>query len=162
MIKVSDLPEELFIQLAIGVDTFENICDNFGISAQDAQVLEVDPEFVRRMRIATQSVEDDGRAFRTRCRTAVNGTIHRVMNMIADPNVPATVQLDAFKTLAKFGDLEPVRQQASQGPTGPQLVLNILPPNTTMPQNDMNVIDVTDFMEVVHMSPDESARFGAS
>lgn len=129
-LKINELPEEFFIDVAVGVDPFEDICDNYELSPEAAAQLEADPAFQRRLRIAKQVVEDDGRAFRSRCRVAVTNAVHHVVHMLRDTDVPASVQLDAFKTLVKFGDLEPAAKKDQSG-GGPALTLNIVAPDGT-------------------------------
>jgi len=125
---VDSLPEEFFIDLAVGVNSFLEICDNHGIDELTANTLQQDPKFQRRLRIATQAVEDDGSAFRARCRTAVAANIDTVMHMMKDPDVSASIQLDAFKTLVRYGGLEPAKAEATVS-AGPGLTLNIIAPD---------------------------------
>lgn len=128
IIPVSSIPDAFFVDVAVGVKEFPEICQIYNIDEQTAELLEDDPEFKRRLLVAEQAVTDDGRAFKARCRTAVNTTIGVVMNMMGDPDIPASVQLDAFKTLAKFGELEPAPKQANALASGPTLTLNIIAP----------------------------------
>jgi hypothetical protein len=127
-IRIESIPEEFFIDLAVGVGTYLDICDNYNIDETAASQLENDPLFQRRLRIAQQSVEDDGSAFRARCRVAVSESVDAVLHMIKDPDVPSSTQLDAFKTLARFGGLEPAKVEAGNA-GGPALVLNIVAPD---------------------------------
>lgn len=129
-VHIEALSEEFFIDVAVGVNSFADICDNYEIDPVSAKTLELDPVFQRRLRIAQQVVEDDGTAFRSRCRVAVTDSVHHVMHMLKDTDVPASTQLDAFKTLVKYGGLEPTREDSNMS-TGPQLVLNIVAPDGT-------------------------------
>jgi hypothetical protein len=173
-IRIEDLPEEFFIDLAVGTNSYVEICDNYGIDESTSVVLESDPLFQRRLRIAQQVVEDDGTAFRSRCRVAVANSVHHVVHMMQDTDVPASTQLDAFKTLVKYGGLEPQKEDNS-GVSGPQLVLNIVAPDGTttdfvakMPQKtSQNTIEDADFEEIDTpelsiLPPQASTLFGAS
>lgn len=122
-----DFPEAFYIDVAVGVHSFEELCSMHGIPAHVVETLEDDPDFKRRLALAKQSVEDDGRAFRARCRTVINNSIGHISRLMRDPDTPASTQLDAFKTLAKFGELEP--DKAAPAETGPQLTLNIIAPD---------------------------------
>lgn len=170
-ISIDSLPEEFFIDLAVGVNSFLDICDNYNIDQTTAEALKQDPKFERRFRIANQAVEDDGSAFRARCRTVVANNIDTVVNMMKDPDVAASVQLDAFKTLVKYGGLEPVNTQQTVS-SGPGLVLNIIAPDGSQavlgtpqptqhhqPQRSVtkNVTIDGDFIE----SPDEAKPISA-
>ncbi|MBT7538615.1 MAG: hypothetical protein HN683_04705 [Gammaproteobacteria bacterium] len=170
-LSIESLPEEFFIDLAVGVNSYVDICDNYDIDEATAQALETDPLFTRRMRIAQQVVDDDGTAFRSRCRSAVTNSVHNVVHMMADADVPASTQLDAFKTLVKYGGLEPPKTDET-GAAGPQLVLNIVAPdgavhNFGVATPPVTTVDVQDaeFEEVEPLSilpPAASNLFEAS
>ena len=127
-IQIESLPEAFFIDLAVGVHSYIEICDNYDIDEQTALAIENDPVFIRRLRLANQVVEDDGTAFKARCRVAVTNNVDSVMNMMRDPDISASVQLDAFKTLVKYGGLEPAKDLDGAS-AGPALTLNIVAPD---------------------------------
>lgn len=165
---VEQFPEEFFVDLAIGVSSFTEICDNYEVPPAVAAQLESDPVFQRRLRMATQVVEDTGEAFRSRCRVVVSNNVQNIANMMRDNDVPASTQLDAFKTLVKFGGLEPTRDAAT-GPTGPQLVLNIVAPDGTthaiggtQPRTiTAEPVEDAEFTELEVLPPAASSLFGA-
>ena len=176
-IRIEDLPDEFFIDLAVGTNPFLEICDNYGIDSQVAETLDKNPLFSRRLRIAQQVVEDDGTAFRARCRTIVTNNVHHIAHMMNDMDVPASTQLDAFKTLVKYGGLEPQKDENAIA-QGPQLVLNIVAPDgSTMSfgaQNSQNMshndpieadfeeITLDEAPELTILPPSASSLFGAS
>lgn len=127
-LQIEHIPEEFFIDLAVGVHSFEEICDNYEIPPAMVPTLETNAIFLRRLRIAQQTVDDDGTAFRARCRTAVADSVHHVLHMIKDSDVAPSTQLDAFKTLARYGGLEPAKAEGQQN-VGPGLTLNIVAPD---------------------------------
>lgn len=142
-ISIDTLPEEFFIDVAVGVHTYVEICDTYNIDETTAETIKNDPMFIRRLRVAEKAVEDDGSAFRARCRTAVSEGIRTVVHMMKDPEVAASVQLDAFKTLVKYGGLEPSKvEDANAG--APSLVLNIVAPDGSQFSSALSTpIDVT-------------------
>lgn len=176
--KASDLPETFYVDVAVGVTPFHTLCQMYEVPAHVESQLEGDPEFERRLAIAKQSVEDDGRAFRARCRTVVNNSVQHMQQVMRDPDTPASTQLEAFKTLARFGELEPEKNQTDAN-TGPQLTLNIIAPDGQSAMSlDMNsgaesegeVIEheprssdtqTLDVSQLPLMSPDEAERWGA-
>lgn len=173
-VRIEDLPEEFFIDLAVGTHSYVEICDNYGINESTALQLENDPLFIRRLRIAQQVVEDDGTAFRSRCRVAVANSVHHVVHMLNDADVPASTQLDAFKTLVKYGGLEPQKEENAAG-MGPSLTLNIVAPDGTttdfvaqIPQkmSHNHAIDAEfeeiEAPELSILPPQASSLFGAS
>ncbi len=126
-ITLQDIPDPFYLEVAIGVNTFEEVCDNYGLSPADVEALETDPMFGRRLRQAKTSVEEDGRAFRARCRNIVSNNLITVEGLMRDPDTSPSVQLEAFKTLVKYGELEP-RAVETQGSGGPSLTLTIVAP----------------------------------
>lgn len=173
-VRIEDLPEEFFIDLAVGTNSFLEICDNYDIDEPTANYLESQPLFQRRLRIAQQVVEDDGTAFRSRCRVAVANSVHHVVHMMQDTDVPASTQLDAFKTLVKYGGLEPQKEESAAA-NGPSLVLNIVAPDGTATDfvaqvsqkgADEDVFDAeyeeVDTPEFAILPPAASQLFGAS
>ena len=119
------LPDRFYVDCAIGVKPFADICASYSIDPTD-----IDPTdllFRKRLLQAEQAVEEDGQAFRARCRLVVNETIPKIQLLITDPDVPSSVQLEAFKTLAKLGALEPEKKK-EEAVTGPQLSLTIVAP----------------------------------
>lgn len=127
---IRKLPDRLFLDLAIGLDSFEDICDNYNIPESELPSLDEDPLFRRRVRLAKQAVHDDGVAFKARCRTIVADAIATVESIIEDPEAPASVRLEAFKTLVKFGELEPKQDVKSVASMSPGLSLTIIAPNS--------------------------------
>jgi hypothetical protein len=121
-----DLPTRFFIDVAVGVSPFEEICQAYGLDHTQVTTLAEDPVFAQRAVLAKQSVEEDGRAFRARCRTVVHEALPRMHAIIHDPDVPASTQVNAFQALVKYGKLEPETEQANQG--GNYLSLTIIAP----------------------------------
>ena len=126
---ITQLPDRFFLELAIGVQSFETICAIYNLDPETINQYEDDPTFQRGLAIAEQSVEDDGRAFRARCRTVVHDSIQRIQTLIKDPEVPPATQLNAFQTLVKYSGMEP-KPQAQQGAAGTTLTLTIIGPNS--------------------------------
>lgn len=120
----TSLPDRFYIDLAIGVSPFEHICRTYGLDPEDIHPLEADPQFNQRLLLAQQAVDDDGRAFRARCRTETYECIPAVREIALDPDAPAAARIEAFKTLVKFGALEP-KETTQNGATGPQIAFSI-------------------------------------
>jgi hypothetical protein len=126
-IAVSDIPDRFFIDIAVGVHTFEDLCAAHNLSPEAVTALTEDPRFQQRAALAKQAVEDDGRAFRARCRTIVNDSVLHMVQLMKDPETPPSTQLETFKTLVKFGNLEPETNKSADN--GPQLVFTIVAPD---------------------------------
>lgn len=148
MINPAVLPEQFYLDLAVGLLSFEEICDNYELPEEDLDDMVESPIYQRRLRLAIQAVEDDGRAFKARCRTLVTDNLHRVTQIMADPEAPASTRLEAFKTLVKFGELEPVKQEQAQA-SGPSLSLTIVAPGGERTEHSL--------IEAQPINPDDEA-----
>lgn len=137
MIPAMTLPERFFIDCAIGVRPFDEICLIHSLDPQDLDP--EDSEFKRRLKQASQAVEDEGAAFRARCRLIVNDSIPIVERILQNVETPPSVRMDAFKTLAKYGELEPSKDKEA-GYSGPHLSLTIIAPNGERMVNELNPI----------------------
>ena len=129
MINPKDLPDNFYLAAAVGIQSFEDILRMYDIPEEDAGELTAHPVFQQRLLLSRDAVETDGTAFFARCRLLAGQTMPAMINLIQDPATPATVQLEAWKTLVKYGRLEPQPKEQAAGPTGPQLTLTIIAPN---------------------------------
>ena len=125
-LQPTTLPDRFYIDLAIGAAPFDDICRTYGLDPEDVGALDADAQFTMRLLQAKQSVEDDGSAFKARCRSMVHETIQHVGRIVSDVEAPARDRIEAFKTLAKLGALEPKEDQTRT--TGPALSLTIIAP----------------------------------
>ena len=129
MINPQDLPDNFYLSLAVGVQPFDDILRMHEIPQEDASELEAHPIFKQRLLLAQELVEDTGQAFRARCRSIANDALPHIRALLRDTATPPSVQLEAFKTIAKYGKLEPEPKEQAAGPSGPQLTLTIIAPN---------------------------------
>lgn len=129
MIDPTSLPDQFYLAAAVGVRPYHEILTMFEISEEDADALQAHPVFQQRLLLAKDAVETDGTAFFARCRILAGQTMPAMINLINDAGTPASVQLEAWKALVKFGRLEPQPQAQNQAAAGPQLTLTIIAPN---------------------------------
>lgn len=127
-LAVRDLPDKLYVDLGIGATSLEDICASYGLTTEQIDVYKNDPDFIRRVAIATKTVEDDGSAFQSRCRTVVYRLIPVMEQLVKNPDEPAGARVDAFKSLVKFGSLEPKSVDTT---VGPSVSLTIIAPGGT-------------------------------
>lgn len=123
---IPEFPERLYIDLAIGTQAFEDTCWANGVDPDTVRPWEGSPEFQHNLLSAKRAVEDDGRAFRARCRTIVQESVSEMDTLIRDRDVTAGHRIEAFKTLAKLGELEP-KEEVRPG-AGAGLSLTIIAP----------------------------------
>ena len=127
-LQPTQLPDQFYIDLAVGIHGFADICQMYDLTTEAVEAIEETPQFKQRFKLAQQAVEDDGRAFRARCRTVVNRSIPHMEHMMLDPDTPSSTQLEAFKALVRYGKLEPEKDQQI-GPVGPTFSLTIVAPD---------------------------------
>jgi hypothetical protein len=131
MIDPTTLPDNFYLATAVGVRPFDEILTMFEIAPEDGEALQEHPVFQQRLLLARDAVETDGTAFFARCRILAGQTMPAMLNLINDSGTPASVQLDAWKTLVKYGRLEPM-PPTQQATVGPQLTLTIVAPGGEM------------------------------
>lgn len=125
---VEQIPERFYIDIAVGVLPFKDVCAVHKLDPVQVEAIEDDPIFQQRVKVAQQAVDDDGRAFRARCRSIINRSVVQMERLMGDPETPASTRLETFKTLAKYGEMEP-EKQAEAGKSGPTLSLTIIAPD---------------------------------
>lgn len=170
-VLIQNLPARFFIDLAIGAQSTDDICKLYNLKREDLEPHWEDPQFIHRLAVAQQAVEDDGRAFRARCKTVVHDSIPRMQQIIHDPDTPAATQLSAFQALVRYSGMEPEKQTANNIAQGPSLSLTIIAPggeqqrigisahNPALPDPDAIDLDPDDFESIPLASAEESALF---
>ena len=126
-LQPSALPDRLFIDLALEAAPVKDVCRLYGIAPEALEALRENDEFATKLLQAKQAVDDDGRSFRARCRTAVHLAIPKIIAVVNDPKAPHAARIEAFKSLVKYGQLEPKETQAQGG--GAHLTLTIVAPD---------------------------------
>lgn len=129
MTDPKDLPDNFYLAAAVGVQSFDDILKMYDIPEEAADDLTAHPVFQQRLLLAKDAVETDGTAFFARCRLLAGQTMPNMVDLIQDASTPATVQLEAWRTLVKYGRLEPQPKEQAAGASGPQLTLTIIAPN---------------------------------
>ena len=139
-ITAEELPDALYIELAVGVRTDEDIFSDYKLSPSTIRRVTSDPVFQRRLREAKVIVDDDGTAFRARAKRVISDEGLLVMrNHLVSPDTPASVKHDIFKTLARLAGFD--NQKSAEAPSGPTFVFEF---HTTSPEpNTSMTIDIT-------------------
>lgn len=126
IITADKLPDTFFITMAIGVKPMKEVMELYELTPADLTSLDADPLFHQRMAQAKDAVETDGSAFFARCRLLAGETLANVTTLIRDPGTSPATQLEAWKTLVKYGRLEP--SPAAATAAGPSLTFTIITP----------------------------------
>ena len=123
---ILDVPPQLIAEAAVGIDSLEDICARYHYTPEQTAQLRNDPGFKARVSRMEQDLKKEGVTFRMRAAHAAEDLMADVWQQAKDPKVGLSMKLDALKTLAKLGDLEPKQnaQAAAQG-SGFSLVINL-------------------------------------
>lgn len=126
-VPAAQLPDRFYLDMAIGTAPFEDICKTYELDPEVVRLHADDAVFSHRLLLAKQAVEDDGRAFKARCRVLAHKALPRLAAVVEDTQAPASAQIEAFKLLCKLGQLEPVENTQAQAGQG--LQFTIIAPN---------------------------------
>lgn len=114
--RLLDVPPELVLELAVGVDTFDNICQKFGYSPVETAQLRHDVSLKARVLKAESELQKDGFIHKHRAAFGADSILKILISRGMDPSTPLSVALDIYKELVKTGDLVPKQNtQINQG-----------------------------------------------
>ena len=115
---ILDVPPQLIAEAAVGIDSLEDICARYHYSPEQTEQLRNDPGFKVRVSRMEQELKKEGVTFRMRAAYAAEDLMADVWRRAKDPSVGLGMKLDALKTLAKLGDLEPKQNLNPQAAAG--------------------------------------------
>lgn len=99
------------LELAIGVDSLEDILDRYGIPPDRYSSLVELPAFRRELAATIRDVRENGATFKAKARVQAESYLEIVDELVYSEEVPAGVRLDAIKSLVKWGGLEPKEEK---------------------------------------------------
>lgn len=104
---ILDVPPQLIAEAAVGIDALEDICARYHYTPEQTEQLRNDPGFKVRVSRMEAELRKEGVTFRMRAGHAAEDLMADVWRRAKDPSVGLALKIDALKTLAKLGDLEP-------------------------------------------------------
>lgn len=123
--RLLDVPPELVLELAVGVDTFDNICQKFGYSPVETAQLRHDVSLKARVLKAESELQKDGFIHKHRAAFGADSILKILIARGMDPSTPLSIALDIYKELVKTGDLVPKQALAQQTTNGFSITINI-------------------------------------
>jgi len=114
---ILDVPAQLIAEAAVGIDSLEDICARYHYTPEQTALLRNDRGFEVRVSRMAAELKKEGVTFRMRAAHAAEDVMAEVWLRAKDPEVGLALKIDALKTLAKLGDLEP-KQNAPQVAAG--------------------------------------------
>jgi len=106
-------PTRLPIDLAMGVETHEQVLLRHGVSAEDYQQWAMTLAFRRVIAEAAKEVRDNGLTFKRMCAAIAEDFLGEIDAKLHDPELGFVTKMDTFKTVAKLGGLEPKEDKAA-------------------------------------------------
>lgn len=129
---VVEVPQQLVLEVAVGLDTFVEICARYGIDEEDAALLKENRLFQRQVRQAEAELKKDGTTFRMRAAHAAEDLLGDIWKKSVQPEVPLVQKLEAFRVLVKMADLEPKPSALPAGGSGFSVTISIPGSTTTI------------------------------
>ena len=112
-------PATLPVELALRVDTTENICRAYGINQEQWNALRSDPVFQIDLARAVSMVKKDGMSFKLKAQMQAEELLKTSWTMIHDvEDTPPSVRADLLKfTVRAAGYAEPAEKAGATGNT---------------------------------------------
>jgi hypothetical protein len=105
--KTAPWDPRLILDLAIGVDSLEEILARYGMSLSEYEHMSTLPVFKKELAQTMRDVRENGNSFRAKAKVQAEYYLQEVDELVNDKTTPAGVRLDAIKSVVKWGDLEP-------------------------------------------------------
>lgn len=96
----------LILDLAIGVDGIEDILTRYDLTEAEFEALASTPLFRRELSLAIRDARENGAPFANKARVQAESYLPVIDTMVVDPTTPASVRLEAIRSIVKWGKLE--------------------------------------------------------
>ena len=120
-----DFPPELVIELAVGIDTFDNICRKHGYNTSQIEFLRNSPVLQRRVAATDSELTRDGVTHKFRSSYVSDVALKVMHQRLLDPATPTGQVIDIYKETVKTADLLPKNNQVAQQGGGYSLIINL-------------------------------------
>lgn len=122
---ILDVPPELILEVAVGVDTLESICQKYGYSTSHVEQLRNDAGFKARVAKTESDLQRDGFTHKYRAAYGADIGLQEMIRMLKDPTVSNALKVDIYKELVKTADLVPKQNVQQQAGGGYSITINI-------------------------------------
>lgn len=143
MHPIIDVPQQLLLELAVGLDSFDDVCARYEYTPEMTAQLRRDPGVNARVARLAQELKNDGVTFRVRSAHAAEDLVGVIWAEAKRTDTPLATKLAAAQFLARMGDLEP---KPSAAPPGSRFSITIELPTSPSSANNHHptpVIDVS-------------------
>ncbi len=106
--NVNPWPPQLIMDLALAIDDQDTILQRHELSEANLAHLYNQPAFRRDVAVLTRELHESGVTFSSRAAVQAEAYLQTMDDIIMNPDTPASTRVDIFKTLTKYGKLEPI------------------------------------------------------
>jgi len=115
----------LVLDLALGVDSLQDILDRYDLNNEEYNALSTTPAFRRDLAQAIKDIREDGLSFSTKARIQAETYLPILDEMVNSLETPASVRLEAIRSTVAWGRLEPKNAKAEDVKNATQINVNI-------------------------------------
>jgi hypothetical protein len=120
-----DIPPALVTELAVGVGSFEDICQKYGYDKHQIEFLRDTPALQRRVATIESELTKDGYTHEYRSRYVSDVALQVMHQRLLDPATPTSQVVDIYKETVKTGNLLPKQNVAQTVGSGFSITINI-------------------------------------
>lgn len=115
----------LVLDLALGVDSLQDILDRYDLNHEEYNALSTTPAFRRDLAQAIKDIREDGLSFSTKARIQAETYLPILDEMVNSLETPASVRLEAIRSTVAWGRLEPKNSKGDEVKNATQINVNI-------------------------------------
>lgn len=122
---VLDVPQNLILEAAVGLDPLADICARYGYTPEQTEQLAANRGFQIQVDRAATEMKRDGVTFRMRAAHAAEDLIGDIWLAAKKSTTGLMQKIEAFKVLSKMGDMEPKAAVQANAGSGFSITINI-------------------------------------
>lgn len=110
-------PPTLPIEIAMRTSSTRAVCEEYGISEAEWDLIRFDPTFLGDLQRAADMLKEEGMSFKVKARLQSEELLKSSWRLIHDPTTPHAVRADLIKATARWAgyDVPPSMQQVAPG-----------------------------------------------
>lgn len=120
-----DVPEAMIIELAVGVNGFDDICRKYNYNTSQIEQLKANEPFRAKIIKMESELTREGYTNEFRSRWLADVSMRILHERLNDPRTPTPVVLDIHKEMVKNGNLGPKTNVAQTGNGGYSITINL-------------------------------------
>lgn len=120
-----DVPEAMIIELAVGVNGFDDICRKYNYNTSQIEQLKANEPFRAKIIKMESELTREGYTNEFRARWLADVSLRILHERLIDPRTPTPVVLDIHKEMVKNGNLGPKPNVTQTGNGGYSITINL-------------------------------------